>query len=143
VFPFPFWKATATRRSQPSEQHYQQQLTTHQIKHKHTDPNSATYKVYIDPFDSAMPGQWLNFQMKLRIIIKGNGLNDNGPTPFNLTCALLKDDALQRFDERATKLSVKKDNYKVEKMDHILYLHSISNLPLWYVYHSLSIGAEG
>jgi hypothetical protein len=46
-----------------------------------------------------------------------------------LTCALLKDDALQLFDERAIKLSVKKDNYKEEKMDHILYLHSISNLP--------------
>jgi hypothetical protein len=54
------------------------------------------------------------------IIIKGNGLNDNGPAPFNLTCALLKDDALQLFDERAIKLSVKKDNYKEEKMDHIL-----------------------
>jgi hypothetical protein len=51
----------------------------------HTDPNSATYKVYIDPFDSGMPEQWLNFQTKLRIIIRGNGLDENGPACFNLT----------------------------------------------------------
>ena len=77
------------------------QLTTHEVKYNHADPNSATYKVYVDPFDFGMPEQWLNFQTKLRIIIRGNGLDENGPACFNLLCTLLKDDALRLFDKRA------------------------------------------
>jgi hypothetical protein len=63
------------------------QLTTHEVKYNHADPNSATYKVYVDPFDFGMPEQWLNFQTKLRIIIRGNGLDENGPAC--LTCCAL------------------------------------------------------
>jgi hypothetical protein len=93
----------------------------------HTDLNSATYNVSIDPFDSGMSEQWLNFHTKLRIIIRrGHGLDENGPACFNLTCALLKDDTPRLFDKRAIKLAANKDGYTENKTDHILCLHSIS-----------------
>ena len=119
--PMPFWK-----QEEPNEQSHKQ-LTAHEVKYNHTDPNSATYNVYIDPFDSGMPEQWLNFQTKLRIIIRGNGLDENGPVRFNLMRALLNDDApLRLFDERASKLTANKDGYTENKTDDILCLHSLT-----------------
>jgi hypothetical protein len=83
--------------------------------------------VYIDSFDSGMPEQRINFQTKLRIIISGNGLDENGPVCFNLMHALLNGDApLRLFDERANELTANKDGYTENKTDDIICPHSVT-----------------
>jgi hypothetical protein len=83
-------------------------LTSHEVKYDYTDPNSDTYKVYINPVGSGKPEEWLNFQTKLRIVIWGNGLDENSLLHFNLSCTLLKDEAFHVFNEQDNKLTENK-----------------------------------
>ena len=46
----------------------------HEVCYDPTNVDSQTYKVYINPFDTGSVEQWLKFQMKLNLIITGNGL---------------------------------------------------------------------
>ena len=77
--------------------------TVHEVRYDPTDVDSQTYKVYLSPFDSGTPEQWLKFCTKLDLIMTGNGLT-TGPARFNFTKSVLKGEALQNFTNKATDL---------------------------------------
>jgi hypothetical protein len=53
------------------------------------------------PFSHGMPEQWLKFMEALNVVIRGNGLDENGRACFNLTCSSLKGEALCVFTDKA------------------------------------------
>jgi hypothetical protein len=74
---------------------------------------------YIQPFSHGTPEQWLKFMEALNIVIRGNGLNENGGASFNLTCSSLKGEALCTFNDKAAEQKEK------TKDSHINGLHAI------------------
>jgi hypothetical protein len=73
----------------------------HEAKYDPTDKGSDTYKKYMKPFSHGMPEQWLKFMEALNVVIRGNGLNENGCVRFNLTRSSLKGEALCVFNDKA------------------------------------------
>ena len=65
----------------------------HKVCYNPTNADSQMYKVYPNPFDTGSVEQWLKFQMKLNLIITGNGLMAS-LAKFNLAQSLLKGEAL-------------------------------------------------
>jgi len=65
---------------------------------------SGTYKVYLEPFGSGTPEQWLKFKAKLNIVITGNGLTEGSPACFNVTRSLLLGEALWVFEDKTKEL---------------------------------------
>jgi hypothetical protein len=77
----------------------------HIVKFNPSKRKSGTYKIYLKPFDSGMPEQWLKFMAKLKIIISSNGLMKDGLAHFNMMCSSLKGEALWVFNDKAKELS--------------------------------------
>ncbi len=90
------------------------------MKYNAADKNSESYKLYIKPFLYGMAEQWLKFMEQLDILIHGNGLDNDGPVCFNMTCSLLKGEALCVFNDKAVE-------QKEETMDsHVQCLWAIT-----------------
>jgi hypothetical protein len=53
------------------------------------------------PFFHGTPEQWLKFMEALNVVIRGNGLNENGHACFNLTHSSLKGGGLCIFNDKA------------------------------------------
>ena len=68
-------------------------MMVHEVCYDLTNVDLQTYKIYLNPFDTGSVEQWLKFQMKLDLIITGNGLMA-GLAKFNLMWLLLKGEAL-------------------------------------------------
>lgn len=77
--------------------------TAHEIRYHPADPESQTYRVYVPPFGTGSPEQWLTHLSKIELISDGNHLT-TGPQKYQLARALLKDDALREFNAKATEL---------------------------------------
>jgi hypothetical protein len=73
----------------------------HKVKYDPTDKGSDSYKKYMKPFSHGMPEQWLKFMEALNVVIRGNGLDENGRARFNLTHSSLKGEALCVFNDKA------------------------------------------
>ena len=97
--PIPFLKPKAP---EDTTQHSGDAMA-HEVRYNSQDPNSQTYKIYLEPFDSGTPEEWLEFQAKIKLIWNGNGLT-TGLAQYNLACSLLKGDALRVFNAKATDL---------------------------------------
>ena len=53
-------------------------------------------------FSHGMPEQWLKFMENLNVVIRGNGLDENGRARFNLTfSSLIRGEALRIFNDKA------------------------------------------
>jgi hypothetical protein len=52
-------------------------------------------------FSHGTPEQWLKFMENLNVVIRGNGLDENGCAHFNLTRSSLKGEALRVFNDKA------------------------------------------
>jgi hypothetical protein len=76
-------------------------IICHEVKYDPTDKGSDSYKKYMKPFSHGMPEQWLKFMEALNVVIRGNGLDDNGCVCFNLTHSSLKGEALRVFNDKA------------------------------------------
>jgi len=105
--PINFWETQEEEMTSVTNGQSHKDVTIHEVKY---DPSkskekSGTYKVYLEPFGSGMPEQWLKFKAKLNIIITGNGLAEDGPARFNVTRSSLKDEALRVFEDKAKELS--------------------------------------
>ena len=98
--PIPF--RTAEKASDADEEHTPG-VTAHDIRYDPDNDHSATYKVYLCPFQSGTPEETLEFLTKLKLIMHGNGLT-TGPRQFNLIRSLLKGEALHIFNVRAQQL---------------------------------------
>jgi hypothetical protein len=72
----------------------------HEVKYDPADKASESYKKYMTAFSHGMPEQWLKFIVNLNVVIRGNGLNENGCVRFNLTRSSLKGDALHIFNDK-------------------------------------------
>jgi hypothetical protein len=72
----------------------------HEVKYDPADKASESYKKYMTAFSHGMPEQWLKFIVNLDVVIRGNGLDENGCACFNLTCSSLKGDALHIFNDK-------------------------------------------
>jgi hypothetical protein len=73
----------------------------HEVKYNPADKASESYKMYMTAFSHGTPEQWLKFMENLNVVIRGNGLNENGHAHFNLTRSSLKGDALCIFNDKA------------------------------------------
>ena len=80
----------------------------------------TSYKKYMKPFSHGTPEQWLKFMEALNVVIRGNGLNENGHAHFNLTCSSLKGEALCVFNDKAV------EQEEETKDTHIKCLHAIT-----------------
>ena len=78
-------------------------VTVHEVRYDHANPDLQTYKIYLSPFDTGPVEQWLKFLTKLKLIITGNGLM-TGLAKYNLMWLLLKGEALQHFNNKAQEL---------------------------------------
>ena len=110
AWPIPFFPTKNSDSPSSDNSERDRDATAHEVRYESSNKDSATYKVYLSPFDTGSPEQWLKFLTTLNLIMTGNGLV-NGPAQFNLTRALLKGDALQNFNNRAREL-------KTETVDH-------------------------
>jgi hypothetical protein len=87
-------------------------VSAHEIWYDAKDKRSGTYKIYVAPFESGTPEQWLEHQAELKLIQKGNNLTD-GTARFCLACSLLAGEALHIFNTKADLLDDKTvKNYK-------------------------------
>jgi hypothetical protein len=92
----------------------------HEVKHDPSDKDHEIFKNYIKPFSFGTAEQWLKFMENLNVVIRDNGLNNNGLACLNLTCYSLKGEALCIFNDKAVEL-------KEETRDsHVQYLHAIT-----------------
>jgi hypothetical protein len=53
------------------------------------------------PFSHSMPEQWLKILENLNVVIRGNGLDENGHAHFNLSHSSLKGEVLDVFNHKA------------------------------------------
>jgi hypothetical protein len=91
----------------------------HEVKYDPADKASESYKKYMTAFSHGMPEQWLRFMENLNVVIRGNGLDENGHARFNLTRSSLKGDALRIFNDKAA------EQEKETKDSHIKCLCAI------------------
>jgi hypothetical protein len=73
----------------------------HEAKYNPANKESESYKLYIKPFSHGTAEQWLKLMEKLNIVIHGSGLDNDSPACFNMTCSLLKGEALHVFNDKA------------------------------------------
>jgi hypothetical protein len=73
-----------------------------EVKYNPANKMSESYKLYIKPFSHCTAEQWLNFMDMLNIVIHCNGLDNDSPAHFNMTCSSLKGKALHVFNDKAT-----------------------------------------
>ena len=74
-------------------------MTAHEVCYHPTDLDSPTYKVYLEPFNSGLPEEWLEHLSKLQLVLCSNNLNTD-PAKFNLMHALLKGNTLHVFNAK-------------------------------------------
>jgi hypothetical protein len=114
--PINFWEYVAVDENSTTKN---EDTICHKVKHDPADKGSDMYKKYMKPFSHGMPEQWLKFKEAHNVVIRGNGLNENGCAHFNLMCSSLKGEALCIFNDEAAK-------QKEEMEDaHIKCLHAI------------------
>jgi hypothetical protein len=99
--PINFWEPEKVEEDSTTKNNFYQDSICHEVKYDRTDKKSDTYKKYIKPFSYGTPEQWLKFMEYLNVIIRGNGLDKNGPARFNLTRSSLKGEALRVFNDKA------------------------------------------
>ncbi len=95
--PINFWEPVALE--QPSMTKNDDSIC-HEVKYDPADKASELYKMYMTAFSHRTPEQWLKFMENLNVVIRGNGLDENGHACLNLTCSLLKGDALCIFNDK-------------------------------------------
>jgi hypothetical protein len=115
--PINFWEPVAVE--QPSTTKNDDSIC-HEVKYNPTDKTSESYKMYMTAFSHGTPEQWLKFMENLNVVIRGNGLNENGRARFNLTHSSLKGEALRIFNDKAA------EQDKETKDTHITCLHTIT-----------------
>ena len=96
--PINFWEPVAVE--QPSTTKNDDSIC-HEVKYDPTDKTSESYKMYMTAFSHGTPEQWLKFMENLNVVIRGNGLDENGRARFNLTRSSLKGEALRIFNDKA------------------------------------------
>ena len=96
--PINFWESVAVEEDAMTKN---KDTICHKVKHNPAENGSDTYRKHMKPFTHGMPEQWLKLMEALNIVICGNGLNENGHVPFNLTCSSLKGEALCVFNDKA------------------------------------------
>jgi hypothetical protein len=68
--------------------------------------------MYMTAFSHGTPEQWLKFMENLNVVIRGNGLDENGRARFNLTRSSLKGEALHTFNDKVAEQESKtKDSH--------------------------------
>jgi len=117
--PIGFWETAEEEKAFTTGQSHHD-ATIHEVKYDPSKKESSTYKLYLEPFDSGTAEQWLKFKAKLMIVINGNGLNEDGPALFLLTCSSLKGEALRVFQDKAKELK------EVTKENHIKCLQAVT-----------------
>jgi hypothetical protein len=80
--PINFWESVAVGEDSMTKN---EDSICRKVKYDPTDKESELYKKYMMPFSHGMPEQWLKFMENLNMVIRGNGLNENGHAHFNLT----------------------------------------------------------
>jgi hypothetical protein len=99
--PINFWEPEKVEEDSTIKNNFYQDSICHEVRYNPTDKKSDTYKRYIKPFSYGTPEQWLKFMEDLNVVIRGNGLDKNSSTRFNLTCSSLKGEALCVFNDKA------------------------------------------
>jgi hypothetical protein len=117
--PINFWEPEKVEEDSMTKNNFYQDSICHEVKYDPTDKKSDTYKKYIKPFSHGTPEQWLKFMEDLNVIIRGNGLDKNGSTHFNLTRSSLKGEALCFFNDKAA------EQEEETRDTHIECLHAI------------------
>jgi hypothetical protein len=75
--------------------------------------------MYMTAFSHGTPEQWLKFMENLNVVIRGNGLDENGRARFNLTRSSLKGEALRTFNDKAAEQeSEKRFSYQMSPRRH-------------------------
>ena len=92
----------------------------HEVKYDPADKTSESYKMYMTAFSHGTPEQWLKFMENLNVVIRGNGLDENGRARFNLTRSSLKGEALRIFNDKAA------EQEEETKDSHIKCLRAIT-----------------
>ena len=123
--PIPF--RTAEKASDTDEEHTPG-VTAHDVRYDPDNDHSATYKVYLCPFQSGTPEETLEFLTKLKLIMRGNGLT-TGPRQFNLIRSLLKGEALRIFNVRAQQLGAETVPHATLSLQAVVS-HMFPNNPL-------------
>jgi hypothetical protein len=96
--PINFWEPVVVE--QPSTTKNDDSIC-HEVKYDPADKTSESYKMYMTAFSHGTPEQWLKFMENLNVVIRGNGLDENGRARFNLTRSSLKGEALCTFNDKA------------------------------------------
>jgi hypothetical protein len=79
-----FWEPEKVEEDSTTITSYEDSIC-HEMKYDPSGKDSKTYKLYIKPSLHGTAEQWLKFMEDLNVVIRGNGLNNNGPACFNLT----------------------------------------------------------
>jgi hypothetical protein len=102
--PINFLEPDEVEEDSMTKQSYKDDIC-HEVKYNPSyQKKSLTYELYIKPFSHgtpATPEQWLKFMAKVKLVIHGNGLDEDGLAWFNVTCSLLKGDAVHIFNDKA------------------------------------------
>jgi hypothetical protein len=96
-----FWEPEKVEEDSMTKNNFYQDSICHEVRYDPTNKKSDTYKMYIKPFSYGTPEQWLKFMEDLNVVIRGNGLNKNSSSRFNLTRSSLKGEALHVFNNKA------------------------------------------
>jgi hypothetical protein len=118
--PINFWESVAVEEDSTSKS---EDTICYEVKYDPTDKGSDTYKKYMELFSHGTPEQWLKFMEALNVVIRGNGLDENGCACFNLTGSSLKGETLCVFNDKAVEQEEKM------KDTHIKCLHTVTDIP--------------
>ena len=81
--PINFWEPEKVEEDSMTKHHTKIDIC-HEVKYNPADKKSESYKLYIKPFSHGTAEQWLKFMDKLKIVIHGNGLDNDGPAHFKM-----------------------------------------------------------
>jgi hypothetical protein len=113
--PIQFYARKNTDSPSPSTSNaseHSSNATVHEVRYDSNNADSSTYKLYIDPFDTGTPEEWLEFIRKLNLVVTGNGLLTTPMAAYNLTRSVLRGNALDVFDNKARQLqTINVENY--------------------------------